>query len=142
GKALRSVHSEFPTLAEAPHSPLAIGYRQNNLFGKIQELKGGAYSLNVKLNYCIALLIEQYQKDLTAQLKVVNNADIALYHKAAAYIQEHYMERKLTRKQIADALFVSVRTLYRAFEGKQLTISGAIQLVRLHKARELLRNKP
>lgn len=79
---------------------------------------------------------------MNAQLKAANNVDIALYHKATAYIQQHYMERKLTRQQIADALFVSVRTLYRAFEGKQLTISRAIQLARLHKARELLRNKP
>ena len=49
------------------------------------------------------------------------------------------MERKLTRQKIADALFVSVRTLTRAFEGKQVTISRAIQLARLHKARERLR---
>lgn len=50
------------------------------------------------------------------------------------------MERKLTRQKIADALCVSVRTLYRAFEGKQVTISRAIQLARLHKAREWLRS--
>lgn len=139
GGALRSVHSEFPTLTDAPPSPLTIGYRQKNLFDKVRQLKGGSFSLDIKLNYYIALLIEQYQSDLSAQLKAVDNADIALYHKAATYIQEHYMERKLTRQKIADALYVSVRTLYRAFEAKQLTISRAIQLVRLHKARERLR---
>ena len=34
---------------------------------------------------------------------------------------------------------VSVRTLTRAFEGKNLTLTRAIQLTRLHKAREWLR---
>lgn len=139
GDALRSVHSEFPTLTDAPASPLTIGYRQKNLFGKVQQLKGGSFSLDIKLNYCIALLIEQYQNDLSAQLKAVDNADIALYHKAAAYILQHYTERKLTRQKIADALCVSIRTLTRAFEGKQVTCSKAIQLARLHKARERLR---
>ena len=139
GAALQSMRSEFPQLTQSSPSPLAIGYRQKHLFGKVQQLKEGAYSLDVKLNYYIALLIEQYQNDLSAQLKTLNNADIALYHKAAAYIQEHYMERKLTRQKIADALCVSTRTLYRAFEGKQVTISRAIQLARLHKARERIR---
>src|SRR5690606_27081670 len=99
----------------------------------------GAFTLDIKLNYHIALLIEQYQSDLGAQLKAANNADIALYHKATAHIQQHYMERKLTRQQIADALYISIRTLTRAFGDKQVTISGAIQLARLHIARERLR---
>ncbi|MGV3763240.1 helix-turn-helix domain-containing protein [Parapedobacter sp.] len=139
GEALRSVRSEFPMLADSPRSPLAVGYRQKHLFDKVQQLKGGSFSLDIKLNYYIALLIEQYQSDLSAQLKAVDNADIALYHKAATYIQQHYMERKLTRQRIADALCVSIRTLTRAFEGKQVTCSKAIQLARLHKARERLR---
>src|SRR3546814_123086 len=138
GEALRSVHSEFPMLTDAAR-PLAIGYRQKHLFDKVQQLKGGSFSLDIKLTYCIALLIEQYQSDLSTQLKAVDNADIALYHKAATYIQQHYMERKLTRQKIADALCVSIRTLTRAFDGKQVTCSKAIQLVRLHKARERLR---
>lgn len=50
------------------------------------------------------------------------------------------MERKLTRQQIADALYISVRTLTRAFEGKQATTSKAILLARLHRARERLRS--
>jgi len=140
GDALQAMRSEFPALAQSPRAPLTIGYRQKHLFDKVQQLKGGAYTLDVKLNYYIALLIEQYQSDLGAQLKAVNNADIALYHKAASYILEHYMERKLTRQEIADALCVSIRTLTRAFEGKQVTISRAIQLARLHKARERLRS--
>jgi len=139
GEALRSVHSELPTLADSLRSPLAVGYGQKHLFDKVQQLKGGPFSLDIRLNYHIALLIEHDQSDLSAQLKAIDNADIALYHKAATYIQQHYMERKLTRQKIADALCVSIRTLYRAFEAKQLTISRAIQLVRLHKARERLR---
>lgn len=140
GGALQSVHSEFELLSHAPHSPFTLGYRQKQLFDRIQQLKAGRYTLDIKLNYYIALLIEQYQHDLNAQLKAVSSADIALYHKAAAYIQQHYRERKLTRQKIADALCVSVRTLTRAFEGKQVTIGRAIQLARLHKAREWFRS--
>lgn len=51
GGALRSVHSEFPTLADAPGSPLPIGYRQKHLFDKVQRLRGGSFSLDIKLNY-------------------------------------------------------------------------------------------
>lgn len=141
GGALRTVCSEFPTLADEPHAALAIGFRQKTLFDKVQQLKPGAYTLDIKLSYYIALLVEQYQNDLDAHMKAADSTDIALYHKAAAYIQQHYMERKLTRQQIADALCVSIRTLTRAFEGRQVKISKAIQMARLHKARAQLRKK-
>src|SRR5690606_13893727 len=72
-------------------------------------------------------------------IKSKTNADIALYHKAVAYILEHCTERKLTRQQIADELCVSIRTLTRAFGEKNMTTSRAILLGRLHKAREWLR---
>lgn len=140
GAALQLVHAEFQLFNRESTSPLTIGYRQKQLFGKLQELKRGAYTLDVKLNYYVALLIEQYHHDLEAHVKAVSSADIALYHKAAAYIQQHYHERKLTRQKIADALCVSIRTLTRAFEGKKVTISGAVQLARLHKARERIRS--
>ena len=139
GRALRTMFAEFATLAGEPRAALPIGFRQKTLFEKIQQLKSGTYTLDIKLNYYIALLIEQYQSDLGSRMKAVDNSDIALYHKAAAYIQAHYMERKLTRKQIADALCVSVRTLTRAFEDRQVKISRAIQMARLHDARERLR---
>ncbi|WP_262249011.1 hypothetical protein [Parapedobacter soli] len=45
GEALQAIRSEFPTLAHKPRSPLTIGYRQKNLFDKVQQLKGGAYSV-------------------------------------------------------------------------------------------------
>lgn len=141
GNALRAARNEFPALAHHPATALPIGYRQKSLFDKIQQLKAGPYTLDTKVAYHIALLLEQYQKDGDAHIKAADNADIALYHKATAYIQEHYMERKLTRHQMADALCVSVRTLTRAFEGKRIKISRAIQLARLHKAREQLRRK-
>ena len=138
-KSLRSIYSELQLFGHVPASPLSIGYRQKQLFGKLQEITNGSYTRDIKLNYYIALLVEQYHNDLQAYTKAASHTDIALYHKAAAYIQQHYGERKLTRQKIADALCVSIRTLTRAFEGKNITISRAIQLARLYKAREWLR---
>lgn len=142
GDVLQAARDEFSALSHQPKSALPIGYRQRSVLDKIQQLKTSAYTLDIKLTYHIALLVEQYQQDIDAHRNVAANADIALYHKAVAYIQVHYTERKLTRRQIADALCVSVRTLTRAFEGRRVKISGAIQLARLHKAREQLRQNP
>ena len=49
------------------------------------------------------------------------------------------MEEQLDRITIAAALECSPRQLSRAFEGRPTTLQAAIQLLRLHKGRELLR---
>ena len=139
GPNLRPLHTELSLLRQPPATPLPIGYRQKHLFDKIQRLKTDTFMLGIKLDYYIALLLEQYRTDLSEHLKTRTNADIALYHKAVTYILEHCTERKLTRQQIADELCVSVRTLTRAFGQKKMTTSRAILLGRLHKAREWLR---
>ena len=139
GKALQSVHSDLESLMHPPAAPISIRYRQKHLFDKIQQLKTDTFMLGIKLDYHIALLLEQYKVDLSTLVTTTDNADVALYRKALVYIQTHYQERKLTRQQIADALCVSTRTLYRAFEGQPVTIRKAIELARLHKAREWLR---
>ena len=139
GQALERLSSELAFIKQPPTTPLAIGYRQKHLFDKIQQLKADAFMRDTKLEYHIALLLEQYKADLRENLKAAASADIALYHKAVDYIVAHCTERKLTRQKIADALFVSVRTLTRAFGERNTTTGKAILLIRLHKAREWLR---
>ena len=139
GPDLDLLRSELETLKQPPATPLPIGYRQKHLLDKIQRFKADAFMLDVKLEYHIALLLEQYKADLRENLKAAASADIALYHKAIDYILAHCTERKLTRQRIADELSVSLRTLYRAFEEKKKTIGHVILLARLHKAREWLR---
>ena len=139
GQTLQSFRPDLESLMQPPAAPFSIRYRQKHLFDKIQQLKIDTFMLGIKLDYHIALLLEQYGIDLETHVKATDSADIALYRKALVYIQTHYLERKLTRQQIADALCVSTRTLYRAFEGQQVTIRKAIELARLHKAREWLR---
>ena len=65
--------------------------------------------------------------------------DIPLYNRAVAYIGQHFMDERLDRKVVAAALDCSTRQLSRAFEGRPATLQTAIQLLRLHKGRELLR---
>ena len=65
-----------------------------------------------------------------------------LCRRACDYILEHYMEADLNRIRIAVALGCSTRSLSRAFEGRSVTMQAAIRVLRLHKGRELLREKP
>lgn len=66
---------------------------------------------------------------------------VQIYHRALAYIQEHYLEEDLTGEKIGDVLGCSVRNLTRAFEGRSLGVKATILTVRLYKARELLQTK-
>lgn len=51
------------------------------------------------------------------------------------------MDEGLNRLTVAAALDCSPRHLSRAFEGRPVTLSATIQLMRLYKGRELLRRK-
>ena len=50
-----------------------------------------------------------------------------------------WFDADIDRNRIAEALNVSVRTLNRAFEGKTNNVITTIRMVRLHKARDLVR---
>ncbi len=76
---------------------------------------------------------KDHEKEETAML---------LYHKAITYIQKNYLDSDLNRITISDALCCSTRNLSRAFEGRSMTLNSTITLIRLHKARELLRRQP
>ena len=67
---------------------------------------------------------------------------ILLYHRATAFIQQHYRDEGLNRDTVAAACNCSVRQLTRAFEGRSVTLNTSVRTLRLHKARELLHKNP
>jgi AraC-like DNA-binding protein len=140
-----SFTSEWPLFAASTKgdhpsfSAINIGYRIKQVFDKIQQCTASPFSLRHKIHFHLCQLIDIYHKDLNDNTKALQKGDIALYHQATRYISEHFMDEDINIDKIAEVLNVSVRNLYRAFEGKHTTINGAIQLIRLYKARELLR---
>ncbi len=116
-----------------------IGYRQRQIFDKIQQIQNRPYSTALKLEYQFMRLLELYHADLSDASKSEDIENILLYRRAIDYILKHYMDADIDRNTIADKLAVSVRTLYRAFEGKANNVTQSIRLIRIHKARELLR---
>jgi len=83
--------------------------------------------------------MEIYHGDLLEQHKSVQQEDISLLHRAKAYIYANYRNEEINIRHIADALLTSERTLYRIFKDHGLTVNSAIQTIRIHKGREMLR---
>lgn len=141
--AVDQLKEEFPLLFQIQSShptptSLTIGYREKRLLEKVQQLHTTPYTFAIKLHHLICLLIEQYQQQVQSAMRSTLAGDLALYHQAVAYIQKNFLDPELNRSHIANALNVSLSTLNRAFTGRNKSISGSIQLIRLYKARELL----
>lgn len=117
-----------------------IGYKEKRILTKIEELKNTAYSLPIKLAYHINELIDFFEQELVAIENSKDSRDVSLYYQALDYIKDNYLRYKIPRREIADKLAVHERTLTRAFEKKKATISETIQIFRLIKAREWVRN--
>lgn len=123
-----------------PVKPLLIGYQQKKVLEKIQQLQGGEFSLLTKIHYHIHQLIGLFGQDLNVLQYAPQHTEVALYYRALEYIQEHALDYKILRKEIAEHLCVTERTLTRAFEQKRVTIGQTIQMVRLGQAREWVRH--
>ncbi|MGB3063041.1 helix-turn-helix transcriptional regulator [Sphingobacterium thalpophilum] len=116
-----------------------IGYRIRKALELIQQTRPAPYSLMTKLQFYTSNLIELYHRDLVEQRKSTKQEDISLLHRAKAYIYEHYMDEGLRVDTIVKALRTSKTTLCRVFQENNLTINRAIQTIRIHKGREMLR---
>jgi len=149
-RRIREVQEEWPLLdIQPPCENRAIsiekmiiqdvGYRHRKIFDQIQLIRQAVYSTAVKLEYYFTQLLELYHTDLGDAVKSHDLDGVALYRRAIEYIRRHYMDPNIDRNTIADNLAVSVRTLNRAFEGKPNNVTNYVRLIRLHKARELLR---
>lgn len=119
--------------------PIAPQYIQ--LLKGFAEIDGGRYSFPIRLHNHIVALVDYYHLDVENKTHTVgDDVDIALYYQAMQYIDQHFTESDLSRESIAKALEVTVRKLNRAFEGKTQNIIGVINIARMHRAKELLRN--
>lgn len=129
-----------PTTADQPYFySINIGYRIKQIFEKIGQLLPSPYSLRRKIHASLCQLIDEYQQDLHDKARAQHKEDIVIYHEAIDYIAEHYMDEDINIDTIAKRINVSSRRLYRAFQDKQMTVHKAIQTIRLHKGREMLR---
>lgn len=135
---MESLGSENVSLKDVRIQPIAPEYIQ--LLKGFAEIDGGNYSFPVRLHTHILTLVDQYHLDVESKMHTAaDNDDIALYHQALQYIDQHYAEKDLSRKSISDALNTSLSSLHRAFSDKDQTIMEVINLARLHRAKELLR---
>lgn len=116
-----------------------IGYRIRKILELIQKIKYSPYSLHTKLGFHTNSLITIYHRDLLEQQKSAQQEDISLLHRAKTYIYANYRTEEINIQRIADALLTSERTLYRIFKDHGLTVNSAIQTIRIHKGREMLR---
>lgn len=126
---------------QIPHlfPPEKIGYRIRKILELIQKIRYSAYSLSPRLQFYTASLMEIYHGDLLEQRKSAQQEDISLLHRAKAYIYANYTDEEINIRRIAEALLTSERTLYRIFKDHGLTVNSAIQTIRIHKGREMLR---
>ena len=120
--------------------PQKIGYRQQQVLKKLQQVPRKPYSTGVKIHEAMVQLLDIFHADMLDVRKYQEMDQLALYHRAVMYIRAHYLDAGIDRNRIAEALHVSVRTLNRSFEGKSNNVMATIRMVRLYSARDLLRN--
>ncbi|NGF56964.1 helix-turn-helix transcriptional regulator [Parapedobacter sp. SGR-10] len=116
-----------------------IAFRNRKILEQIQRIKDTPVSLRYQLHYQTIQLIETYHGDLLQYQKSAKKEDISLFHQAKAYIVAHYMDENIDIRLMAQELLTSERTLYRIFQENGLTVNSAIQAIRIHKGREMLR---
>ncbi len=141
---LKQLSQEWPTLAYDRNTShllpaLKIASRNKKILEQIQRIKDTPFSLSYKLNYQVIQLMETYHGDLLQHRKSLQKEDVSLFHRAKAYIVDHYTDEDIDIKHMASELLSSERTLYRIFHENGLTVNSAIQVIRIYKGREMLR---
>jgi AraC-like DNA-binding protein len=71
--------------------------------------------------------------------RVVDDDEAALVRAATEWIDERLLDRGLDPRAVADHLFVSIRSLQRAFTSQEMSIMGYVREKRLDRARTDLR---
>lgn len=151
-----SGNSKLQLLAELPELRQAFQDLPNNMLQSVtissverQVIQGlckkalGPFNALYQTGVAIGKLFAGYTQQLVKP-KALSREEfqVQIYHRALAYIQEHYLAEDLTSEKIADILGCSVRNLTRAFEGRSLGVKATVMTVRLYKARELLQTQP
>lgn len=151
-----SGNSKLQLLAELPALRQAFQDLPNNILQSVpissverQVIEGlckkalGPFNALYQTGVAVGKLFANYTQQLVKP-KTLSREEfqVQIYHRALAYIQEHYLAEDLTREKIADILGCSIRNLTRAFEGRSLGVKATVMNVRLYKGRELLQTQP
>ncbi|GHE29735.1 AraC family transcriptional regulator [Sphingobacterium griseoflavum] len=146
---LEALFQEYPATgnlllhrAETPPQDLllpdvGINFRFREVFRQLSSLQFRAFHTRSELTLCLGRLFQELDTALQRESDSGGRSMLQVYHRAIQYIREHYKE-DMSKESIADALAISRRTLYRAFERKHIKIADFIQQLKLRKAQELL----
>lgn len=120
-----------------------ISYADRQVLEQFSRIVFGPFTTVHHIGVLLGKLYASYVLQLDKQgLQRKEEGLVQLYHQAINYITDNYMNGELNRLTISAALHCSTRSLSRAFEGRSVTLNSAILLIRLHKSRELLRERP
>lgn len=146
---LEALFQEYPAtgnfLGDRPETPpqdvllpdVGINFRFREVFRQLSSLQFRAFHTRSELTLCLGRLFQELDTALQKESDSGGRSNLQIYHRAIQYISEHYKE-DMSKESIADALAVSRRTLFRAFESKHIKIADFIQQLKLRKAQELL----
>lgn len=137
------LREEFQRQQQNILSPVSISYGERQVVEGLCKKAFGPFNALYQTGVVAGKLFDNYVQQLMKP-KMLSSEEfqVQIYHRALAYIQEHYQAEDLTSEKIADELGCSIRNLTRAFEGRSLGVKATIMTVRLYKARELLQTRP
>ncbi|MDR2281623.1 MAG: AraC family transcriptional regulator [Sphingobacterium sp.] len=141
--------AELPSLRQAYEKQqknilqaVSISYLERQIIEGLCKKALGPFNALYQTGVAIGKLFDNYTFQLTkARALSTEELLIQTYHRALAYVQEHYLSEGLTRDKIAEELGVSPRNLTRAFEGRDKGLKATILIARLYKGRELLQTQ-
>lgn len=150
-----SGNSKLQLLAELPALREAFQHQQINILQSVsisyverQVIEGlfkktlGPFNAMYQTGVAVGKLFHNYTRQLIKPKALSRDEfQIQIYHRALAYIQQHYLAESLTSEKIANVLGCSIRNLTRAFEGRSMGVKATVVAVRLYKARELLQTR-
>ena len=147
GVARQQLLAEYPVLRQHDEKRIfpicSITYMDRRTLEMFAKQSFGPFTTLYHIGQLLAKLYSSYIRKLaTHGEQAKGEPAMLLYHRAIAYVREHYLDADLNRMTISEALHCSTRNLSRAFEGRASTLNSTILLTRLYKGRELLRSQP
>lgn len=120
-----------------------ISYANRQVLEQFSKIAFGPFTTVHHIGLLLGKLYASYVQQLDKQeMQGKDEGLIQLYHQAINYITDNYMDAELNRLTISEALNCSTRSLSRAFEGRSINLNSSILMMRLHKSRQLLRDRP
>lgn len=124
-------------------APVTISYSERKVLEVFSRKAFGPFTTVHHIGLLLGKLYTSYARQLDKRGALGKEEGlIVLHHQAISYITENYMDEQLNLEKVAAACHSSVRNLQRAFEGRSNSFKSSINLIRLYKSRELLRDRP